>query len=127
METPSIPGAEPTFDAWNFRPDADWEPQYDLVGYQVEATDGRVGKIDEWNHTTDESYLVVDTGPLIFGHKVLIPAGTVTHIDHSDRKVYVDRTKQQVKTAPDFDPDLYTEPTYRDKLGGYYQSTYRRH
>jgi hypothetical protein len=126
METPSIPGSEPAFDAWNFRPDAGWEPQYDLVGYQIEATDGRVGKIDEWNHTTDESYLVVDTGPWIFGHKVLIPAGCVTHIDHGDRKVYVDRTKQQVKTAPDFDPDLYTEPTYRDKLSGYYQSTYRR-
>src|SRR4029079_15835540 len=106
--------------------DAGWEPQYDLVGYQVEATDGRVGKIEEWNHTTDESYLVLDTGPGIFGHKVLIPAGTVTHIDHDDRNVYVDRTKQQVKTAPDFDADLYTEPTYRDMLDGYYQSTYRR-
>ena len=83
--------------------------EFDLVGYHVEATDGRIGKIDEASHATDESYLVVDTGPWIFGKKVLIPAGTVTHIDHTDRKVYVDRTKDQVKASPEFDADLYTE------------------
>ena len=114
------------FDGWNYRPDAGWTPDFDLVGYTVEATDGRIGKIDETSHAVDESYLVVDTGPWIFGRKVMIPAGTVTHLDHTDRKVYLDRSKDQVKSSPDFDPDTYTEPVYRDKLGSYYGGTYGR-
>jgi hypothetical protein len=115
---------EPSFNPWNYRPDAGWAPGFDLVGYHVEATDGGIGKIDLASQATDESYLVVDTGPWIFGKKVMLPAGTVTHIDHTDRKVYVDRTKDQVKSSPGFDADMYTEPVYRDKVGGYYHGTY---
>ena len=120
-----LPGMRPPFNAWNFRADAGWSAQFDIVGYHVEATDGSMGKVSEVSHALDESYLVVDTGPWIFGKKVVIPAGTVTHIDHTDRKVYVDRTKAQVKSSPEFDPDLYTEAAYRDKVGGYYDETYR--
>ena len=50
----------------------------DLTGYSVAAVDGDIGRVDE---ATDEllgsSYLVVDTGPWIFGRKVLLPAGVV--------------------------------------------------
>lgn len=120
-----LPGTQSAFDAWSYRPDAGWAAEFDLVGYQVEATDGRIGKIDEANYATNESYVIVDTGPWIFGRKVMIPAGTVTHIDHSERTVYVDRTKEQVKSAPEFDAELYTEAAYRDKVGGYYDATYR--
>ena len=111
-------------DQWNYRPDAGWAPQHDLVGYHVEATDGRIGKVDESSHTTDSSYLVVDTGPWIFGRKVMVPAGTVTRIDHAEQVVYLDRTKEHVKASPEFDADLYTDQVYRDKLTGYYGGTY---
>ena len=123
--TAPLPGTGRDFNVWNYRADSGWNAEFDLVGYHVEATDGRIGKIDEASHATDASYLVVDTGPWIFGKKVLIPAGTVTHIDHTDRNVYVDRTKDQVKASPEFDADLYTEAAYRDKVGGYYDDTYR--
>ena len=33
------------FRTWNYRPDAGWAPEFDLVGYHVEATDGSVGKV----------------------------------------------------------------------------------
>lgn len=116
-----------TFDAWNFRPDAGWETAYDMVGYHIEATDGSIGKIDEAGHATDQSYLVVDTGPWIFGKKVVLPAGTVTRIDHEDRKVYVDRTKDQIKACPEYDPETFHQPEYRDKVSGYYGDTYQTH
>jgi hypothetical protein len=120
-----LPGSQPPFNPWNYRPDAGWTPGFDLVGYHLEATDGGIGKVGEATAATDASYLVVETGPWIFGKKVMIPAGTVTHIDHTDRRVYVDRTKDQVKSSPEFDPDMYTEPVYRDKVGGYYDTTYQ--
>jgi hypothetical protein len=112
------------FSAWEFRPDAGWASEFDLVGYHVEAADGSIGKVHEATHASEDSHLVVDTGPWIFGRRVLLPAGTVTHIDHTDRRVYLDRTKEQVRSAPEFEPEQLAEPAYRDKVGGYYGDTY---
>jgi hypothetical protein len=111
------------FDAWRFRDDVDLHG-VDLTGYKVEAADGHIGKVDEASQEVNAASMVVDTGPWIFGKKVLIPAGTVNHVDHEERKVYVDRTKEQIKSAPEYDPDEYAEPGYRDKVGDYYGDTY---
>src|SRR5438046_763193 len=110
------------FDPWRFREEVDLHGA-DLTGYKVEAADGSIGKVDEASHAVEGAYLVVDTGPWIFGKKVMIPAGTVNHADHDERKVYVDRTKEQIKAAPEYDPDQHADPAYRDKLGGYYGET----
>jgi hypothetical protein len=112
------------FDAWNYREDAEVGDGSHVVGYRVEAVDGHIGKIDEASTLVGDSYLVVDTGPWIFGKKVLMPAGTVSNVDKIEKRVYVDRTKQQIKDSPEFDPDTYNTPEYRDKLGGYYDDTY---
>ncbi|WP_328421456.1 MULTISPECIES: PRC-barrel domain-containing protein [unclassified Micromonospora] len=96
----------------------------DLVGYRVQATDGRIGTIDEASHDADARYLVVDTGPWILGHKVLLPAGTVARVDHRDRSVHVDRTRQEIKDAPPFDPES-SDPEYRERVGNYYAESYR--
>jgi hypothetical protein len=112
-----------SFDAWSYRADVAHSGA-DLAGYKVEAADGSIGKVDEASHDVNAACLVVDTGPWIFGKKVMIPAGTVNHVDHEERKVYVDRTKEQIKAAPEFDPERTADPVYRDKLGGYYGGTY---
>jgi hypothetical protein len=111
------------FDPWNYREETAVGDGADVVGFGVEALDGHIGKIDQSSTLVGESYLVVDTGPWIFGKKVLLPAGTVNHVDSLDQKVYVDRTKAQIKDSPEFDPDQFG-PEYRDKVGGYYDSTY---
>jgi hypothetical protein len=97
----------------------------DLVGYDVEATDGGIGSIDEASHETGAGFLIVDTGPWIFGRKVLLPAGTVQRVDHTARTVYVDRTKDQIRNAPEYDKDTFGDPGYRDRVGRYYGETYR--
>ncbi len=113
----------PRFHAWSFRDDVALSGT-DVTGYRVEAADGAIGKVDEASYTVNEACLVVDTGPWIFGKKVLIPAGTINHVDHDERRVYVDRTKEQIKSAPEYDPDRHADQTYRDKVGGYYGDTY---
>jgi hypothetical protein len=120
----STPGTIARFDPWNYRESADLGDGAAVVGYRVEATDGHIGKIDEASTTVGESYLVVDTGPWIFGKKVLLPAGTVTNIDNEDKRVYVDRSKAQIKDSPQFDPETFRGEAYRDKIGGYYSDTY---
>jgi hypothetical protein len=121
----TTPEATRRFDAWNYREDTGVGDGADLVGYRIEAIDGHIGKIDETSTLVGEKYLVVDTGPWIFGKKVMLPAGTVNHVDPLDQKVYVDRTKTQIKDSPEFDPDTYGTPEYRDKVGGYYGDTYQ--
>ncbi|MEV5695509.1 PRC-barrel domain-containing protein [Micromonospora globbae] len=98
----------------------------ELAGYRVEAVDGRIGSVDEASGDVDARYLVVDIGPWILGRKVLLPAGTVTRVDHLERTVHIDRTRQQVKDSPAFDPQEYGRPEYRDRVGDYYAESYRR-
>jgi hypothetical protein len=76
----------------------------DLSGFDVEATDGGVGSVDEVS--TGRDHLIVDTGFWIFGRKRLLPAGVVTKVDHDAEKVYVNLTKEQIKDAPDLDESL---------------------
>lgn len=110
------------FDPWRYR-DAAGVTDTDLAGYHVEATDGSIGRIDEASHEVNASYLVVATGPWVFGRKVMLPAGTVSHVDHDTRTVHVDRSRDQIKAAPGYD-ETATDAAYRDQLGGYYDDTY---
>jgi len=92
----------------------------DLTGFDVEAVDGSIGKVDEATQDAGESYIVVDTGVWIFGKNVLLPAGTVERVDRDDEKVYVDRTKDEIENAPEFDKDHFREDAYRSTVGDYY-------
>ena len=92
----------------------------DLSGFEVEARDGSIGKVDEASSEVGASYVVVDTGPWIFGKKVLLPAGVIDRVDTADEKVYVDRTKDEIKNAPEFDESNYRDTQYRAEVGGYY-------
>ena len=85
---------------WNYRDDVIHDRE--IVGFDVEAVDGDIGKIDAHSFETDDSHIVVDTGFWIFGKRRLIPAGAVTAVDHDNQKVMINLTKDQVKDAPDF-------------------------
>ena len=94
----------------------------DLTGYDVEATDGHVGKVDEATMAEGGTCLVVDTGFWIFGKKRMLPAGVVQSIDADERKVFVAMTKDEIKGAPDYDEQRHRtdEPGYHDEVGAYY-------
>ena len=104
---------------WTYR-EQSWATT-DLTGFEVEAVDGGIGKIDEATSEVGASYLVVDTGPWIFGKKVLLPAGVIDRIDVDERKIYVQRTKDEIKNAPEFDEERFRDdPQYREEFSGYY-------
>jgi len=113
--------ARTTLDVWTYREGVDvGVSPSKVVGYDVEARDGSIGKVDEGSYDTDPSYLVVDTGPWIFGKKVMLPAGVIQSVDHDDEKIFVNRTKDEIKNAPEFDDSLLRDRKYRDRLGSYY-------
>ena len=107
---------------WTYRADL-WTAsgQANLVGYDVEAADGHIGKVDNATTETSRQYVVVDTGFWIFGKKRLIPAGMATRVDDADRKVYVSMTKDQIKQAPDYDDAMTAvDDASYDKYSDYY-------
>jgi hypothetical protein len=98
-----------------------------VEGFEVEAADGSIGKIDEATYDVGSSYIVVDTGPWIFGRKVLLPAGVIERIDLDNRTVTVRLTRDQIKNSPEFDPAMedYRSDAYRERVGTYYSTYYR--
>jgi hypothetical protein len=107
-------------EVWTYRQDVLIEPTIDLTGFKVEARDGEIGKVDESTNTAGQSWIVVDTGPWIFGKKVILPASTIERADMDRRLVVVDRTKDEIKNAPEFDPERGVDAGYREELADYY-------
>ncbi|MET7606174.1 PRC-barrel domain-containing protein [Streptomyces avermitilis] len=106
---------------WSYKSTAGRLTGTDLTGYKVEATDGSIGKVDKHSDEVGDAYLVVDTGVWIFGKEVLLPASTVVSIDSDEQKIFVDRTKEQIKDAPEFHREKHLgDPGYHAELGTYY-------
>jgi hypothetical protein len=93
----------------------------DLVDFKVEATDGSIGRVMDAMYEAGESYLVVDTGGTILSKRVVLPAGVIDRVDRDGSTVYVDRSKDEIKDAPEFDEERYRDAAYRDELSGYYR------
>ena len=92
----------------------------DLTGYSVEALDGSIGKVDERSYELDGSAIVVDTGPWIFGKKVMLPAGIIDRVDVAAETVFVHRSKDEIKGSPPYDDSIINDEPYRTALGSYY-------
>ena len=104
-----------TVDMWTYREgvaSSDVSP-INVVGYGVEAS-------DDATYELGSSYIVVDTGPWIFGKKVMLPAGVIQSVDDDEEKIFVDRSKDEIKHAPEFDESMIADEQYRTNLGSYY-------
>jgi hypothetical protein len=105
-------------DLWVFRESGVGD--IDLTGFKVVARDGAIGKIHEATYEAGSGYVVVNTGPWIFGRHVLLPAGTLDRVDPAAERVFVNRTKAEIKRSPDFDPVRGVDHDYRRQIGTYY-------
>ena len=109
-------------EVWTYRETLVLEPTVDLADFKVQARDGDIGKVELSKTEAGRSFIVVDTGPWIFGKKVVLPASTIERADLDQRTIFVDRTKDEIKSAPEFDPDRGVDASYRDELATYYSA-----
>jgi hypothetical protein len=105
-------------DLWNYGEDL--ERRSDLEGFGVAALDGDIGKIDDAAYDHGSSYIVVDTGPWIFGKRVLIPARAIVRVDVPNEKVFLRLKKGQIEDAPDLQ-DVQGSERDREVIGAYYE------
>jgi hypothetical protein len=95
-------------------------PGIDVTGFEVDATDGHIGKVDAATYDPGSAGLVVDTGFWIFGKKRLLPAGVVERVDADEEKVHLSVSKDEVKAAPDYDEARHGDASFHDEIGGYF-------
>ncbi|MFJ4715177.1 PRC-barrel domain-containing protein [Streptomyces sp. NPDC088785] len=106
---------------WDYPGTAGHRADADLTGYKVDATDGNIGKVDKHSNDVGSQYIVVDTGVWIFGKEVLLPAGTIVSIDADSRTIQVSRTKEEIKSAPEFDKEKHLgNADYHQQVGTHY-------
>jgi hypothetical protein len=91
-----------------------------MIGYAVEASDGSIGEVDDATDLAPR-YFAVKTGPWIFGRRVILPLTMVERVDSDSRKVFVSRTKDEIKNAPEYDQASVQQGDYRE-LDRYYGS-----
>jgi hypothetical protein len=75
----------------------------ELQRFRLLATDGTIGAVDQF-YFDDERwavrYLVVATGKLLPGRRVLISPMLVRQPDWTDQAMHVALTREQVKNSP---------------------------
>ncbi len=102
---------------WSFPADV----MGDLVGFEVEAADGSLGRVERQVSDAGRQHLIVDTGVWLFGRSVLLPGGAVTEVDAERGVVTTAFTKEQIKGAPRFVTDQEaTTPTYLRSVSSHY-------
>jgi hypothetical protein len=106
-----------TVDPWTYQSGVSVS---NVVGYDVEALDGAIGEVSKANYDAGASYVVVDTGPWILGKRVMLPAATVTRVDHGAACLWINQTRDRILNAPDFDETRYRDSDYRNLIAAYY-------
>ena len=79
-----------------------------LHGCSILATDGEIGKVDEFYFDDDQwriRYLVVDIGKWLLGQRVLVSPAALGHPNQAADILPVTITQEQVKNSPDIDQE----------------------
>jgi uncharacterized protein YrrD len=91
-------------------PESRAEPQLrsmaEMAGYKLEAHDGEIGHVADFlieQENWKVRYLVVDTGSVFSGKKVLLAPLWIDRITWADQRVTVDLSTDQIRTAPGFE------------------------
>jgi hypothetical protein len=112
-------------DVWQYRESMAFSASgVDVSGFEVVGRDGTIGTVDKASNDVRVNYIIVDTGEWLSGRQVILPAGTVERIDASARKVIIDRTKNDIRNAPEFHPKDLRSAKFEDALTGYYHGMY---
>ena len=99
----------------------------EVTGYYIEATDGDIGHVEELivdTETWEIRYLVIDTKNWWPGKKVIISPKWVSTIDWDDKRVGVDLTREDIKSAPEYDSKVPVNRDYETHLFDYYGRPY---
>lgn len=99
---------------------------HDLIGFTIAATDGDIGHVADFYFDAENwqvRYLVVDTGPWIFGRKVLITPDMIERPLWEEARLPIQLTKEQIENSPETDFDKPVSRQHEIELHTHYGRT----
>lgn len=103
--------------------DAHLRSASELRGYHIHGTDGTVGHVDDFildDETWELRYLALDTSNWWFGKKVLIAPQWATRVSWPTHEVFVDLTRKNIKSSPEWDASAAIDRDYEAGLYRHY-------
>jgi hypothetical protein len=95
--------------------------ELDLTGFDVETRDGVVGRVDRATREVGRSYVVIDPGAAMpLGRRLLVPAGVVDTVDLDARRLFVDASRSELLSSPEFSAERALDATLRDRVAKHY-------
>ncbi len=94
-----------------------------INGYTIDASDGQIGAVSDLLFEDADwavRWLVVKTGALLSGRKVLLPLSALGQPDAKSSRIPVSLTMQQVQDSPDVDADLPVSQQSEAQIDTYY-------
>jgi uncharacterized protein YrrD len=91
--------------------------------YVIHAKDGEIGHVDDVLADDAEwviRYFAVDTRKWLPGRKVLLATPWIHSVDWQDQAVYAQPTRDEIRTAPEFDPRKPITREYESLLWEHY-------
>ena len=104
-------------------PDTSLRSADEVKGYDVGATDGDIGHVDDFiveDASWAVRYIVVDLSRWLPSRKVLLSPSWIQSVDWPGKKVHVDVTREQVKNGPEYNPSEPVNREYEVVLYDYY-------
>jgi hypothetical protein len=95
----------------------------EVTQYDIEATDGSIGVVDDLLCEDDLwviRYLTVDTRKWLPGKSVLLARDWVDEIDWAKHHVKVNLSRDKLKNSPAFDPTAPVNRQYEERLYDFY-------
>jgi len=104
-------------------PDEHMRSTAEITGYNVQATDGDIGKVKDF--ILDESwmirYLIIDIGNWISGREILLSPTWLGEVDWALGLIAVHMTREQMENSPAFNDSVAISREYEDMLYKYYK------
>lgn len=104
-----------------------WDPHlrstHEVTGYHIEASDGEIGHVEDFvidDVSWSIRYLIVDTKNWWPGKKVLISPDWIERVSWTDKKVYLNLSRQAVETSPELQAESLPDRDYEEELHRHY-------
>ena len=98
----------------------------EVSGYGVVAQDGELGHVDDFlfdERSWTIRYVVVATRNFLPGRKVVVPPGWLVSVTWSAAKVRIDHPREEIRSAPEWNPAGVTDREYETRLHAHYDRT----
>jgi hypothetical protein len=95
-----------------------------IRGWKLEASDGEIGRVNDYLFDDDRwtvRYLIADTGDWLKKRSVLLSPVAMNRTDRDAKQIFVNITRDQVRSAPEFDANRPMSRRDEASYANYYQ------